>query len=38
MALGIGLAMHAGCNTIQGAGEDLEEAGDAIEETAEDAS
>jgi predicted small secreted protein len=28
----------AGCNTIEGAGEDVEAAGEAVEDTAEDAS
>ena len=28
----------AGCNTIEGAGEDVEAAGEAVENTAEDAS
>ena len=31
-----GLAM-AGCNTVEGAGEDIESAGEAIDESAEDA-
>ena len=30
------LVLTAGCNTVEGAGEDLEAAGEAIEDTAED--
>ncbi|AUC88601.1 entericidin A/B family lipoprotein [Alteromonas hispanica] len=40
-ALFVALVMGAslgGCATIEGAGEDIESAGDAIEDTAEDAS
>jgi predicted small secreted protein len=33
-ALGTGLAL-AGCNTIEGAGEDVESVGDAVEDCAE---
>jgi len=32
-----GIAVLAGCNTVQGAGQDIESAGDAIEDTARDA-
>lgn len=31
------LFLVSGCNTMQGVGEDLEQAGESIEETAEDA-
>jgi len=33
----VGIAILAGCNTVQGAGQDIESAGDAIEDTARDA-
>ena len=36
LLFGISL-LASGCNTIRGAGQDLESAGSAIEETAEDA-
>jgi predicted small secreted protein len=36
-ALGFfGLLVLSGCNTVQGVGEDVEEAGDAIEEEAQE--
>ncbi len=34
LAAGLGLA---GCNTVEGAGEDIEDAGDAIDDAANDA-
>lgn len=37
MAGFLGLAVLPACNTFQGAGEDIESAGQAITETAEDA-
>lgn len=33
----VGITVLAGCNTVQGAGQDIESAGDAIEDTARDA-
>lgn len=33
----LGLLTVAGCNTVEGAGEDIENLGDNIEDTAEDA-
>ncbi|WP_306016623.1 entericidin A/B family lipoprotein [Oceanicaulis sp. MMSF_3324] len=35
-ALAVSTLILAGCNTIAGAGQDIEEAGDAIEDTAEE--
>lgn len=37
LLFGGGLAL-SGCNTIEGAGKDIEKAGEKIEQTAEDAS
>ncbi len=37
-ALALLLAALAGCNTIEGAGQDIEAAGEAVESTAESAS
>ncbi|QKK10167.1 MAG: entericidin A/B family lipoprotein [Planctomycetota bacterium] len=37
VALSWSLAHFAGCNTIEGAGRDIESAGDAIADTARDA-
>ena len=37
LALGAGFVLSA-CNTIEGAGRDIESAGDSIADTAEDAS
>jgi predicted small secreted protein len=33
-----GLTAVAACNTVEGVGEDMQAAGDAVEETAQDAS
>ena len=33
---GAGLALLSGCNTVEGVGRDLERAGDAIQDEAED--
>ena len=38
MILAASIGSLGGCATIEGAGEDIESAGDAIEDTAEDAS
>lgn len=35
--LGLSLAFLTACNTISGAGQDVQKAGEVIEETAEDA-
>jgi predicted small secreted protein len=37
MALGLCPILVVGCNTVEGAGEDIEAGGDAIEDAAEDA-
>ena len=37
MALGVSTVLVVACNTIEGAGEDIEAGGDAIEDAAEDA-
>lgn len=35
LALGVGLLGLAGCNTMQGAGEDIERAGESVQDAAD---